>query len=94
MIAQSQKKFSTLFLDRDGVINHITKEYIQFFSDFIFIDGVKRSIYKLNDLFDRIIIVTNQQGIGKKLMTSEELDSLHFEMISFAGVIVPRTFDT
>ena len=81
MCTQNQKKFSTLFLDRDGVINHKIEGYIQSFSDFHFIDGIKESICKLHHLFDRMIIVTNQQGIGKKLMSIADLDSVHAEMI-------------
>lgn len=82
MSIKSKKRFSTLFLDRDGVINHKTRGYIQSYVDFNFIDGVKRSICRLNNLFDRIIIVTNQQGIGKNLMTVKELNILHDNMIS------------
>ena len=76
------EKYNTLFLDRDGVINHKTDGYIQFFSEFRFIEDVPESIAKLSDYFERIIIVTNQQGIGKKIMTENQLFSLHDKMIS------------
>ena len=75
-------KYNTLFLDRDGVINHKTDEYIQFFSEFRFIEDVPESIAKLSDYFERIIIVTNQQGIGKKIMTENQLFTLHDKMLS------------
>ena len=78
--SQHQKKFSTLFLDRDGVINHKIDGYVQFYSDFIFIDGALESIKRLTFLFDRIIVVTNQQGIGKKIMNLEDLNLLHDKM--------------
>ena len=75
-------KFDTLFLDRDGVIN-IKREnqYVLRFSDFIFIPGVLFAIRDLSVLFKRIIIVTNQQGIGKGLMSEEDLDLVHKKMI-------------
>ena len=76
------KKYTTLFLDRDGVINHKTDGYIQFFSEFRFIKDVPESIAKLSDYFERIIIVTNQQGIGKKIMTENQLFMLHDKMLS------------
>ena len=75
------KKYTTLFLDRDGVINCKIDGYVRYFSEFNFIDGVLESISDLTDYFDRIIIVTNQQGIGKQLMTEKELIELHSEMV-------------
>lgn len=71
----------TLFLDRDGVINTHAEGYVSDIKNFIFIDGVLEAIKKLSALFGRIIVVTNQQGIGKKLMTVEELDVVHQHML-------------
>ena len=74
--------FDTLFLDRDGVINvKIDNEYIVKYSDFEFIPGALLAIQKLSSIFKRIIIVTNQQGIGKKLMTEQDLLYLHEKML-------------
>ena len=75
------KKYTTLFLDRDGVINQKIDGYVQNFDEFNFIDGVLVSIKKLSDYFERIIIVTNQQGIGKGIMTEDELHILHQKML-------------
>ena len=73
----------TLFLDRDGVINHETVgNYITSVNNFKFIDGAKESIGILSKLFNNIIIVTNQQGIGKKLMSETDLVTIHKYMIS------------
>ena len=49
------KKYTTLFLDRDGVINYKIDGYVQFFSEFRFIEDVPESIAKLSDYFERII---------------------------------------
>ncbi len=76
------EKYTTLFLDRDGVINYKIDGYVQFFSEFKFIKDVPESIARLSDYFERIIIVTNQQGIGKKIMTENQLFTLHDKMIS------------
>ena len=76
------EKYTTLFLDRDGVINHKIDGYIQFFSEFRFIEDIPESIAKLSNYFERIIIVTNQQGIGKKIMTENQLFTLHDKMLS------------
>jgi len=71
----------TLFLDRDGVINEEKLgEYILHWKYFIFRKGVLEAFKKLSDRFCRVIIVTNQKGVGKGLMTQEALDTIHFEM--------------
>ncbi len=68
----------TLFLDRDGVINHqIIGDYVREVHELKIIDGVPESISHFSKLFGRIVIVTNQQGIGKGLMTVEDLNHLH-----------------
>jgi D-glycero-alpha-D-manno-heptose 1-phosphate guanylyltransferase len=71
----------TLFLDRDGVINHEKKEdYILNWDEFRFYDGVKESFHHLAKKFGRIIIVSNQRGVGKGLMTETELRDIHLNM--------------
>lgn len=72
----------TLFLDRDGVINHEKKEdYILNWNEFVFYDGVKEAIKIFNGLFKTIVVVTNQKGIGKGLMTENDLHNIHFNMV-------------
>lgn len=71
----------TLFLDRDGVINHrIPGAYVRRPEEFEFFAGVPASIARLTGRFGRIVLVTNQQGIGKDLMTKEDLATVHSEM--------------
>jgi D,D-heptose 1,7-bisphosphate phosphatase len=63
----------TLFLDRDGVINkRIIDGYVCQWSEFVFEDNVLEALSILSPFFHRIIVVTNQQGIGKGLMTEED----------------------
>jgi D-glycero-alpha-D-manno-heptose 1-phosphate guanylyltransferase len=71
----------TLFLDRDGVINEEKLgEYVLHWGEFIFSKGVLDVFKKLTAVFGRIIIVSNQRGVGKGLMTEEALQSIHLEM--------------
>lgn len=71
----------TLFLDRDGVINHrIPGAYVRHWEEFEFLENVPQAIAKFSKIFGRIVVVTNQQGIGKGLMTAEELVALHDKM--------------
>jgi histidinol-phosphate phosphatase family protein len=73
----------TLFLDRDGVINmRILGGYVQKWEQFEFLPGVQEALKLLSTGFSRIIVVSNQQGIGKGLMTTEELEILHGKMIA------------
>jgi len=73
----------TLFLDRDGVINvRLIDDYVKNPDDFIFVEGVLEAIRDLSEKFGRIVIVTNQQGIGKGLMTENELEKVHNKMLA------------
>jgi len=73
--------FDTLFLDRDGVINKkLQGQYVRNFGEFEFISGSLNAIAQLTKIFNRIIIITNQQGIGKKIMSDSDLKILHSQM--------------
>ena len=72
----------TLFLDRDGVINEEKKDdYIRNRNEFIFYETVKEAMKTLADIFGVIVMVTNQKGIGKGLMTVADLDDIHDYML-------------
>ena len=73
--------FDTLFLDRDGVINKkLEQRYVTNFDEFVFVINSDIAIRKLHKIFKRILIVTNQQGIGKGIMTEDDLNLLHLQM--------------
>lgn len=72
----------TLFLDRDGVINKkIDNDYVKHSTDFEFIDGVLNAMRILNTMFHKIVIVTNQQCIGKRIIFPEDLELIHKNML-------------
>jgi len=72
----------TLFLDRDGVINEkLENDYVKTVEEFKFKPKVLHSIAELDNLFSRIVIVTNQQGIGKEIMSHEQLQNVHEFML-------------
>ncbi|MDB5191222.1 MAG: family hydrolase [Segetibacter sp.] len=73
----------TLFLDRDGVINEEKKEdYIKNWNEFKFYPGVKDALKTFSDIFGTIVMVTNQRGVGKGLMTAQDLTIIHENMLS------------
>lgn len=73
----------TLFLDRDGVINHEKKDdYIRNKTEFNFYGQVKDAMKLLSERFGFIVMVTNQRGIGKGLMSEKDLSDIHDFMIT------------
>ena len=86
----THKKY--LFLDRDGVINkRLLGGYITKWEDFEFLPGVLDALKKFKNHFDCIIIITNQQGIGKGLMSEDDVKLIHQNLlqtiISYGGKI-------
>ncbi len=73
----------TLFLDRDGVINHEKhKDYIHSWDEFVFYAGVKEAIAVFAKRFKHIIVVTNQKGIGKGVTKLANLQLIHKNMVA------------
>ena len=71
----------TIFLDRDGVINHEKPlDYIHTWDEFVFYDGVKEAIKIFAQKFLYIYVVTNQKGVGKGLTKPEDLFIIHRNM--------------
>ena len=71
-----------LFLDRDGVINYRPpNDYVKKWEEFEFLPGVLKALKILSVRFPKIILITNQQGIGKNLMTHESLHIIHQKML-------------
>ncbi len=74
----SINQIDTLFIDRDGVVNkRIPNDYVRKSSDFVFLEGAKSALQRLRLLGNHMFIVTNQQGIGKGLMTEVDLEAVH-----------------
>ena len=65
-----------IIFDRDGTIN-IDTGYIHKEKDFVFKPTAISAIKKLNDNDYRVIVITNQSGIGRGLYKKEDVDSLH-----------------
>jgi histidinol-phosphate phosphatase family protein len=73
----------SLFLDRDGVINErIWNGYVLDYEHFVFKAHTLAALKFLTQYFSYTIIVTNQQCVSKKLITSEELEEIHDQMLA------------
>jgi len=86
----------TLFLDRDGVINRrIPGDYVRNRDQFEFLPGVTEALAILAGCFGRIIVVSNQQGVGKGIMTASDLEEIHrlmLDEISCCGGRIDRIY--
>lgn len=71
----------TLFLDRDGVINYEKEnEYILNWSEFQFYPHATEAIHLLSKKFNTIIVISNQRGVGRGLMSETDLMDIHERM--------------
>jgi D-glycero-D-manno-heptose 1,7-bisphosphate phosphatase len=72
---------SALFLDRDGVLNReLHLDYVKTWAEFEFLPGVPEAVAVLSGYFNKIFIATNQRGVGRKLMTEDNLLDIHTRM--------------
>ena len=75
--------YDALLLDRDGVINVLRpNDYVKTVDEFVFCDGALEALRRLNPCFRRIVIVTNQRGVGRGLMTETDLAEIHDWMLA------------
>lgn len=72
-------------LDRDGVINKDLGTYVTKPEDFIPIDGSLEAIANIRKNNFKIVIITNQGGIEKGIMTQEDVDLVHKKMLELFG---------
>jgi D-glycero-D-manno-heptose 1,7-bisphosphate phosphatase len=73
-----------IILDRDGVINHDSDEYIKSPQEWIPIDGSLEAIARLNHADYHVVIATNQSGIARKLFSMDTLVDMHNKMYRLA----------
>lgn len=69
-------------MDRDGLINKqaALHDYIKTWDEFEFLPGVAGSIRRLNRAGYLILIVSNQRGIARGMMTRQAVDEINRRM--------------
>jgi D-glycero-D-manno-heptose 1,7-bisphosphate phosphatase len=70
-----------IILDRDGVINQDSDQYIKSPSEWVAIDKSLRAISKLSRAGYHIYVATNQSGLARGLFDIETLHAIHRKMI-------------
>jgi len=68
---------AVIILDRDGVINYDSAEYIKSAEEWRAIPNSINSISRLSKAGYKIYIATNQAGLARKLFTKADLDAMH-----------------
>ena len=69
-----------IILDRDGVINEDSAEFIKSPDEWIPIEGSLEAIAQLNQAGYVVVVATNQSGISRKLFDMETLNAIHQKM--------------
>ena len=84
---------TTVFLDRDGVINDKAApgEYTESWDDFEFLPGAVEAVGRLRAAGLRVVVVTNQRGVALGRMSTDAVEDIHRRMIG-AGVDVDRVY--
>lgn len=89
LVREREGRSWCLFVDRDGVINtRIMGGYVRTWDEFHFERGALDALRVFARWAPRIVVVTNQQGIGKGLMSETDLRAVHRRMreeVSAAG---------
>lgn len=73
----SQPDIKAVFIDRDGTINFNKHGYIYKIDEFEFIPGTLKALRKLTDSDYKVIILTNQSGIGRKYYSQDDYIKLN-----------------
>ncbi|HNW77287.1 MAG: D-glycero-beta-D-manno-heptose 1,7-bisphosphate 7-phosphatase [Candidatus Competibacteraceae bacterium] len=84
-----------LILDRDGVINHDSDDYIKSPEEWLPLPGSLEAIARLNHAGYRVVVATNQSGISRGLFDLETLNLIHrkmHRMVQEAGGLIEAVF--
>lgn len=69
-----------IVLDRDGVINHDSDQFIKSPDEWRAIPGSLEAIARLNHAGFRVVVATNQSGVGRGLFDMGTLNAIHEKM--------------
>lgn len=86
---------SLVILDRDGVINRDSPEFIKSPEEFILLPGSIEAIRDLSRAGFRIVIASNQSGVGRELFTLATLEQIHAKLraaVAAAGGVLSGIF--
>jgi D-glycero-D-manno-heptose 1,7-bisphosphate phosphatase len=73
---------STVFIDRDGVINANRADYVKSWNEFQFLPGSREAIAKLTRAGHRVVVCTNQACVAKGIISMAMVEYIHNKMIA------------
>jgi D-glycero-D-manno-heptose 1,7-bisphosphate phosphatase len=79
-MTENKNRIKMVLIDRDGTLI-VNKHYLDNPEDIEFYPGVINSIKKLNSAGIKVVVITNQSGIGRGLFSLTTLQKIHDEMI-------------
>lgn len=71
-----------LFLDRDGVINADSPDYIKSWKEYHFYPEALKALAWLKDRGVNVIVISNQSALNRRFMTYEDFWDMHTRMIA------------
>ena len=78
---EQPRRFDIVFLDRDGTLNVHRPGYVERADDLVMLEGASEAVAQLASLAARIVLVTNQRGIARGLMSLDDLAAVHARLI-------------
>ena len=70
-----------VFLDRDGVINADRPDFVKSWEEFEFLPDSLKALAVLSQTSYKIVVITNQSGVGRGLLSEKTLEQMHTRMI-------------
>jgi D-glycero-D-manno-heptose 1,7-bisphosphate phosphatase len=69
-----------VIVDRDGVINQESKDFIRSAKEWVPIPGSIEALARLSQAGYRIIVATNQSGLTRGLFSAADLEAMHAKL--------------
>jgi len=79
-----------IILDRDGVINQDSDQFIKNPAEWQPIPGSLEAIARLNQSGYRVVVATNQSGVGRGLFDMPTLNAIHDKMHKACALVGAR----
>jgi D-glycero-D-manno-heptose 1,7-bisphosphate phosphatase len=92
---QNKHNQRIVFLDRDGVINRDSPEYIKSWREFEFLPRSLAALRLLNENLFQVLIITNQSAVNRRMISLRDLNHIHLKMnaaIKAAGGLIQDIF--
>jgi D-glycero-D-manno-heptose 1,7-bisphosphate phosphatase len=81
-----------VFLDRDGILNQEVGDYVYDPDLFIIPDGVPEALHALKAAGYKLVVVTNQGGLGQDLYTRADMAACHAKLLAATGPVFDAIF--